>query len=231
MAEKQPYIRQRVLSNIEASRKSREANNEGKGLNYDEHKFTSKNFDKLMEQRGKSKEEAQEIKSSFNKWAGENKDPNLSQDVTAKHSRPEGDKGYVYSTKGSDRPASGNYVGAEKIDNVNEAKSRYATPTSNKMTQREEVRVHGDQVRGTVAPQPGWTQEAKKSGDNVERKGGGTQIYTKGGYASNAVQSQKGTTYDMKTSDASKSKTDEYGVDLSKAEKSHSTSQEHTRGR
>jgi len=231
MAEKQPYIRQRVLSNIEASRKSRESNNEGKGLNYDEHKFTSKNFDKLMEQRGKSKEEAQEIKSSFNKWAGENKDPNLSQDVTVKRSRPSGDKGYVYSTKGGERPASGNYVGAEKYNKVNDAKSKYATPTSNKMTQREEVRVHGNQIRGTVAPQPGWSEEARKNGDNVERKGGGTQIYTNGGYESNAVQSKKGTTYDMKSSDNSKSKVDEYGVDLSKAEKSQGTSREHTRGR
>ena len=99
------------------------------------------------------------------------------------------------------------------------------------MTQREEVRVHGNQIRGTVAPQPGWSEEARKNGDNVERKGGGTQIYTNGGYESNAVQSKKGTTYDMKSSDNSKSKVDEYGVDLSKAEKSQGTSREHTRGR
>lgn len=42
MSAKQPYLRREVLSNIEASQKAREANNEGKGLNYDEHKMNSK---------------------------------------------------------------------------------------------------------------------------------------------------------------------------------------------
>ena len=231
MAEKQPYIRQRVIANVEESKKAREANNEGKGLSYREYKMSSKNFDRLMEERGVSKEEAQQVKSSFNRWAGDARDPNLSQEVTAKHSPPGGDKGYVYSTKGSDHPASGKYVAAEKLDHADEAKSRYAAPTVNKMTQREEVRVHGDQVRGAAAPQPGWTQEAKKSGDHVERKGGGTQIYTKGGYATKAVESQKGTKYDMKTSGSGKSQTDEFGVDMSKAQKSHSSSQEHSKKR
>ena len=73
MADKQPYIRQKVLSNIEESKKARESRNEGKGLNYDEHKFTGKNFDKLMEQRGIDKKYAEEAKTSFNKWAGKNK--------------------------------------------------------------------------------------------------------------------------------------------------------------
>ena len=231
MSQNHLYMRQRVIANLEASKRAREASNEGNGLNYDEHKFNSKNFDRLMEQRGKTHEEAQETKGSFNKWAGENRDPNMPQEVTAKHSPPEGDRGYVYSTKGSEYPASGNYVGTEKIDYVDEAKGRYATPTSNQMTQREEVRVHGDQIRGTVAPQPGWSEEARANGDNVERRGGGTQIYTNGGYQSNAVQSQPGTTYDMKTDGDGHINTDEYGVDLSKAETSHNSSQAHDRGK
>lgn len=229
MAEKQPYIRQRIIANLEASRKAREAHSEGQGLNYDEHKLSSKNFDRLMRQRGVSKEKAQEVKRSFNKWAGASKDPNMSQTVTTKHSRPEGEKGYVYSTKGSQ--ASGEFVSVEKYDQVETAKGKLAGTVYNQMTQREEVRVFGNQIRGTVAPQPGWTQEAKKNGDNVERKGGGTQIYTNGGYATKATQSQKGTKYDMKTAETDNSKTDEYGVDLSKAEKSHSTSRENTKRR
>ena len=242
MSDKQhPYIRERVLANLEASRKAREANNEGKGLNYDEHKFTSKNFDKLMEQRGVSKEDAQQAKTSFNKWAGDprnpnlskdeiTKDPKISQEVTAKHSRPEGEVGYVYSTKGTEG-ASGKYVATEKIDKIDEAKSRYATPVYNQMTEREEVRVHGDQIRGAAAPQPGWTKEAQKGGDNVERKGGGTQIYTNGGKDNGAVKAQEGTKFDMKASNYGKSQVDEFGVDMSKANTSKSTSQEHTRER
>ena len=54
MAEKQPYIRQRVIANVEESKKAREANNEGKGLSYREYKMSSKNFDRLMEERGVS---------------------------------------------------------------------------------------------------------------------------------------------------------------------------------
>lgn len=229
MEDKHPYIRQEVLSHIEESKKARAANNEGNGLDYGEHKFSGKNFDRLMEQRGKSKEEAQEAKTSFNKWAGEAKDPDMPQEVTAKHSRPEGDIGYVYGTKDGPRSPSGEYVGAEKFDKADEAKSRYAAPAKNQMTEREEVRVHGDQVRGIVAPQPEWTKEAAENGDHVERKGGGTQIYTNGGYKSGAVRSQEGTKVDMKKSDAGESQVDEYGVDLSKAEKPHHTSQEHKR--
>lgn len=237
-----PHIRERVLANLEASRRARESHNDH-GLNYAEHKFTSKNFDRLMEQRGKSKEEAREIKQSFNKWADkENKDPNMKQEVTAKHSRPEGERAYVYSNKDG-RQASGNYVSPDKMNHADEAKKNLATPAYNQATQREAVNVHGDQVRGTVAPQKQFTEDAKKRGDNVERKGGGTQIYTNGGFASGAVKSVPGTKTEMKTSqesksaagqrkggDTGKSKTDEFGVDLSKAEKSHNTSKEHTRG-
>ncbi len=219
-------MRKWVKANIELSQKARKAHNEN-GLNYDEHKFTSKNFDRLMEQRGKTKEEAREIKQSFNKWADkDNKDPKMSQDVTAKHSPPGGDRAYVYSNKDG-KSASGNYASPKKMYRASTAKKKLATPAYNKATQREEVFVHGDQIRGTVAPQKQFTEDARKIGDNVERKGGGKQIYTNGGFASGAVRSQDGT----KSSGKTQSKIDEFGVALKKTEKSHNTSKEHSRGR
>ena len=220
------YIRERVINNIEESRRGREASNfKGEGLDYGEHKFTGKNFEKMMRQRGFGEEDIKNAKQSFNKWAPDERDPkvkeagtatkdkNASQDVTAKHSRPEGEKGYVYSTDG--KSASGVYVADEKIEESDKVKDRYATPASNRVDKRVEVRVHGDQVRGTTAAQPGW---AKEAGDGVERKGGGTQILTNGGFKNNAVREVEGTQYDMKKGDSGKGYTDSYGVTVESTE-------------
>lgn len=208
-------VHKKVYSNLEESKRARNAHNEGKGLSYEENKFNSHNFTKLSQQRGYTKQQEQEVKTSFNRWAGENRNPNESQKVTAKHSPPEGDKGHVYGN------SSGRYVATEEYKTSSEAKEKLATPPSNKMDTRQEVRVHGDQIRGTVAPQRQWTAEAKNTGDGIERKGGGTQIYTNGGFKSGAVKSH-GPEQKMQESPTTK-KQDSFGIDMSKAEKSHSS--------
>ncbi len=79
-----------------------------------------------------SKQEGQETKASFNKWAGENKDPKMDQTVTAKHSRPEGEQAYVYSNKGT-QGASGRYSTPEKFEQSKDAKEKLASPAYNQM--------------------------------------------------------------------------------------------------
>lgn len=207
--------RERIIANIEESQKSRSASNYNKGLNYDEHKLPSKGFDKLMEQRKKNATEVKNAKQSFNKWAPkENKNPSMPQDVTVKHTPENGEKGYVYSTKGG-KSASGNYVSPTKYSSPEKARENMALPADNKATQQKEVRVHGDQIRGTIAPQPQWSAEAAAKGDNAQRSGGGKQILTNGGYRTGAVKNVEASKADMKKSSAQMSAASKSGLNTS----------------
>lgn len=207
--------RERIIANIAESKKSRTSSNYNNGLNYEEHKLSSKGFDKLMEQRGVDATDAKNAKQSFNKWAPkENKNPKMAQDVTVKHTPENGEKGYVYSTKGG-KPATGNYVSPTKQSSPETAKEKLALPANNKATQQNEVRVYGDQIRGTVAPQNQWSTEAATKDDNTKRNGGGTQILTNGGYKTGAVKDVEKSKIDMKKSSAQMSTTSKAGLNTS----------------
>jgi len=207
--------RERITANIEESKNSRTSSNYNKGLNYDEHKLPSKGFDKIMKQRGRDATDTQNAKQSFNKWAPKgNKNPKMAQDVTVKHTPTDGEKGYVYSTKGG-KPATGNYVSPTKQSSPEKAKENLALPAKNKATQQNEVRVYGDQIRGTVAPQKQWSAEAAAKGDNAQRSGGGTQILTNGGYRTGAVKNVETTKADMKKSSAQMSAASKSGLNTS----------------
>lgn len=204
-AEENAAIRERILKNVDESRRAREAGRPHEtGPDYGETKATLKIFlrlneyqilrhkrqtgeitgqptkEQLRQIRAEAKQEAIQAKASF---------PHGSSPML-RRSYP-GEKGYVYSSKGVD--ASGKYVSAQRMETVEEGKEKLATPPSNQMNEEQEVLLRGVQIHGPAAPQPEWEKEAAAAGDHVPRTGGGEQIYVPGGYKGGGVEPVSGT--------------------------------------
>lgn len=183
----------RIRKNIAESQEAREASNYGKeGLDYNKHELSSRNFDRLMKERGIPEDTAREIKESHNRWSPYRND-DLPTDTFAKHADPEGEDLIIYSSLGND--ASGNYLSKEIYNDNANGIHDLALPAGdldyhgNDMLHADRVKAKGDLIGGTVAPQPNFTIDASTDkSDSIERAGGGEQYITNGGFKSGVVE-------------------------------------------
>ena len=176
-------------------------------------KLSSKNFDRLAEERGLSPEEAANQKYSMNEYQrpdpslnGAEHHPDKTPDdyATARHIL-EPEQVYNYNNgvprDGYEHASSGVYQTPEmqSAPNMSEqaaAQENLALPQSNDARVRSDSTLNptlenGKQhnvIEGTAAPQNAESANAAfKAEDGLDRHGGGKQIITDGGYGSGAV--------------------------------------------
>lgn len=191
--EKADYYRSKGLKSLEDNRQAIHNNREGKGLTHKSAKLSSKNFDKLMEQRkadGKvTPEGAKDAKESFTKWNPEQKNQpkDGSDEVTVRHARP-GEK--VNVIHGKENFSSGNYVTKDKQEGLSpkDRIEKYALPKGNTAENYSPSYLGKKQnvIEGKVG-----SQKKFEGDDDIKRTGGGRQIITEGGYRNGAVKPLK----------------------------------------
>ena len=146
-------------------------------------KLSSKNFDRLMKERGINKKDAKALKDSFREYRA-GRDPNST--VTVRHIlSPE--RAVNYHSKDG---ASGTYQTRDIYRDSRTARKRLALPDGNdaKFKSNTIINPHLDNgkqhnvLEGTVARQ-------ERDGEHFgqAREGGGRQIVTDGGYKTGAV--------------------------------------------
>ena len=176
-------------------------------------KLSSKNFDRLAEERGLSPEEAANQKYSMNEYQrpdpslnGAEHHPDKSPDdyATARHIL-EPEQVYNYNNgvprDGYEHAASGIYQTPE-IQSAPNRSEQAAAQENLALPQSNDARVRSDStlnptldngkqhniIEGTAAPQNTESvNDAFKADDGLDRHGGGKQIITDGGYNSGAV--------------------------------------------
>ena len=144
-----------------------------KGLTEQKAKLSSKNFDKLMKNRGLSKENIAQLKASMQKGT----------EMQIRHAKA-GEK--FVTTHGVER-SSGVFVSKSSLGETPRNRiSKGALPNSNSAEYETKVELAKDQnlVYGKIAPQPKFTENDP---NHISRSGGGEQIITNGGYSSDAV--------------------------------------------
>lgn len=164
-------------------------------------KLSSKNFDKLYEQRGYSPEEIKEYKESFKGFPEQDKSLNNAprhpektdaDTVTARHITKD-EPVNVYS---NEKGASGRYSTHDELSTPSEVQNKLATPDYNTGEYKNESTLKtnlddGRQntvIEGTVAP-----QKADGKVFTEDRPGGGKQILTDGGYEGGGIEAGKTT--------------------------------------
>lgn len=138
-------------------------------------KVTSRNFDKMMEQRGLTAEETKQLKSSFQQGT-----------IEMRH----GKKGEDFVVTHGEERASGVFVAKQSLGKTPEERIDHgALPASNKANYETRVVLDRDQtlISGKIAEQPDFVKQDPK---HLARDGGGTQIVTDGGYASGAIRQE-----------------------------------------
>lgn len=163
-------IEKNVQTSHEASKSSRYMQS---GLTDKRAKLSSKNFDKLMVERGLSKEETVNLKAS--------NQPGCSMEV--RHAKA-GEK--FITTHGMER-SSGVFVSEKSLGNTpGERIDKGALPHSNSAEYETIVELSKDQnlVYGKIAPQ---SKFSKMDPAQAPRSGGAEQVITDGGYSSGAV--------------------------------------------
>lgn len=163
-------IKHNIQSSHEASQSSRYSQ---EGLNYKRHKFSSKNFDKLMIQRGLSQEEISSLKASMEQG----------QPMEARHAK----KGEKFITTHGVERSSGVFVSEKSLGTTPEERiDNGALPHSNTAEFETRVELSQDQdlVYGKIAPQ---SKFSKMDIRQIPRRGGGEQVITNGGYTAGAV--------------------------------------------
>lgn len=166
-----------IRKNIEASRQATEASRIRKsGLTDRKVKLNSKNFDKLMKQRGLSKQARTDLKNS-----------NL-QGVKL-HVRHAKVGEQFITTHGTER-SSGVFVSERSLGSIpGERINKGALPHSNTAEFETKVELARDQniVYGKIAPQSKFSKMDPKQ---QPRNGGGEQVITDGGYNFGAVRTK-----------------------------------------
>lgn len=163
-------IEKNIQSSHEASKSSRYMQS---GLSDKRAKLSSKNFDKLMAERGLSKEDTASLKAS--------NQPGTSMEV--RHAKA-GEK--FVTTHGTER-SSGVFVSEKSLGNTpSERIDKGALPHSNSAEYETTVELSRDQnlVYGKIAPQ---SKFSKMDPNQAPRSGGGEQVITDGGYNTGAV--------------------------------------------
>lgn len=173
MTERAEYIRK----NIRASKKATETSRINKtGLTDRKVKLNSKNFDKLMKQRGLTKQARTELKNSNAQGS----------QMQVRHAKA-GEK--FVTTHGTER-SSGVFVSEKSLGSTSgERINKGALPHSNTAEFETKVELARDQnvVYGKIAPQSKFSKMDPKQ---QPRNGGGEQIITDGGYNSGAVRTK-----------------------------------------
>lgn len=173
MADRSKYIRK----NVEASRQTTEASRIRKsGLTDRKIKLNSKNFDKLMKQRGLSKQARTDLKNSNLQGAK----------LQVRHAKV-GEQ--FVTTHGTER-SSGVFVSEKSLGfTPGERINKGALPHSNTAEFETKVELARDQniVYGKIAPQRKFSKMDPKQ---QPRNGGGEQVITDGGYNSGAVRTK-----------------------------------------
>lgn len=177
--------KQKIKENIEKLKKSQsgyQAWEKGDSTyqNRSEAKLSSKNFDRLMQERGLDK-----ITEDNGKTVAENIKSSFDGKMTVTHGY-EGDR---YTMTSGDKKASGNFLADQSARDLSadEKKEKYALPPENSAAHIRDVQLAKEQyiISGKVAPQEDF---AKKAGDGISREGGATQYVTDGGYKGGAVK-------------------------------------------
>lgn len=173
MTERAEYIRK----NIRASKKATETSRINKtGLTDRKVKLNSKNFDKLMKQRGLTKQARTELKNSNAQGS----------QMQVRHAKA-GEK--FVTTHGTER-SSGVFVSEKSLGSApGERINKGALPHSNTAEFETKVELARDQniVYGKIAPKSKFSKMDPKQ---QPRNGGGEQIITDGGYNSGAVRTK-----------------------------------------
>ena len=171
MADRSEYIR----NNVEASHQATEASRIRKsGLTDRKVKLNSKNFDKLMKQRGLSKQARTDLKNS-----------NLQgTKLQVRHAKA-GEQ--FITTHGTER-SSGVFVSEKSLGSTpRERINKGALPHGNTAEFETKVELARNQnvVYGRIAPQRKFSKMDPKQ---QPRNGGGEQVITDGGYQSGAIR-------------------------------------------
>lgn len=173
MADRSEYIRK----NVEASRQATEASRIRKsGLTDRKVKLNSQNFDKLMKQRGLSKQARTDLKNSNLQGAK----------LQVRHAKA-GEQ--FVTTHGTER-SSGVFVSERSLGSTpGERINKGALPHSNTAEFETKVELARDQnvVYGKIAPQSKFSKMDPKQ---QPRNGGGEQVITDGGYNSGAIRTK-----------------------------------------
>lgn len=173
MTERAEYIRK----NIMASKKATEISRINKtGLTDRKVKLNSKNFDKLMKQRGLTKQARTELKNSNAQGS----------QMQVRHAKA-GEK--FVTTYGTER-SSGVFVSEKSLGSTPGGRiNKGALPHSNTAEFETKVELARDQnvVYGKIAPQSKFSKMDPKQ---QPRNGGGEQVITDGGYNSGAVRTK-----------------------------------------
>lgn len=166
-----------IRKNIEASRQATEASRIRKsGLTDRKVKLSSQNFDKLMKQRGLSKQARTDLKNSNLQGAK----------LQVRHAKA-GEQ--FVTTHGTER-SSGVFVSEKSLGSTpGERINKGALPHSNTAEFETKVELARDQdiVYGKIAPQSKFSKMDPKQ---QPRNGGGEQVITDGGYNAGAVRTK-----------------------------------------
>ena len=171
-------------------------------------KLSSKNFDKLMTQRGLTKKEISTLKASFDR----------SVNMEVRRAK----KGEKFVVTHGEQKASGVFVSKESLGNTPEKRiDRGSLPHSNPAKYETVVKLDRDQnlIYGKIAPQPDFQ---KKDPKHIARNGGGTQVITDGGYKKGAIVNSD-SKYPIPSESKSLTKSQSFKQSLDKSKKSEST--------
>lgn len=170
MSRQEDNIRKNIQKSHEASLASRY---EHCGLTDQKSKLSSKNFDKLMSQRGLSKNDIHNLKASSQ--AGKS--------MQTRHAKA----GEEFITTHGNERCSGIFVSEKSLGRTPlERIDKGALPHSNTAEFETTIELSRDQnlVYGTIAPQ---TKFSKMDPSQAPRTGGGEQVITDGGYNTGAI--------------------------------------------
>lgn len=172
MDEKQ---KENLHKNLEASRRGNQSSRFLEdGVTYKKSDLPSKGFNKMMTNRGLSKEQVSNLKDSSD------------GKMQVRHAK-QGEKFVV--THGKDRP-SGIFVSESSLGNTPQERiNRGALPPSNTAQYETKVELAKDQnlVYRKIAPQSQFVQDDPS---HLARDGGGEQVITDGGYNNGAVRNR-----------------------------------------
>lgn len=164
-----------IRKNVEMSHQATVASRIRKtGLTDCKVELSSKNFEKLMKQRGLSEKSIEELKSSNDQ----------SVKMQVRHAR----EGETFITTHGTSRSSGVFVSEKSLGkNPAERIDKGALPHSNSAEYETQVELTRDQnvIYGKIAPQ---NKFSKMDPEQNPRKGGGEQVITDGGYDLEAVR-------------------------------------------
>ncbi len=204
-----------IKENIKNNRKAISNSRFGKnGETEKKAKLSSKNFDKLMKQRGINKEDAIALKSSFDR----------SRPMQVRHAK----KGEKFTVTHGTQNSSGIFVSKKSLGKTAEKRiDKGALPHTNSAKFETKVVLDKNQnlVYGKIAPQSKFQKLDPKQ---KSRSGGGTQVITDGGYKSGAIRNND-TKYPVLSNKVNLSASQKFRDSISKDNKTKSNKTSNTK--